>query len=137
METGSTRTDIVRRLLICAGQGDVAAVEPLIAADFVLEQMVRDPDAATAPAGTRYDRATYLGFLGAVKAMTRSGMNLSLKRVIEAGDDVVVFGTSDAVAPSGWPYRNAYCWHLTFEKDRIFLMREYFDTALAQRLIEG
>jgi ketosteroid isomerase-like protein len=137
METGSTRTDIARRLLTCAGQGDIAAVEPLIAADFVLEQMVRDPDAATAPAGTRYDRASYLGFLGAVKAMTKSGMNLSLERVIEAGDDVVVFGTSDAAAPSGWRYRNAYCWHLVFAGHQVSLMREYFDTALAQRLIEG
>ncbi len=135
--TGSPRQDIARRLLAGAGQGDIAAVEPLIAEDFVLEQMVREADAATAPAGTRYDRASYLGFLGAVKAMTRDGMNLSLDLVIEDGDNVIAFGSSDAVAPTGWRYRNAYCWHLVFAGDRVRLMREYFDTALGQRLIAG
>ncbi|RYD64363.1 MAG: hypothetical protein EOP58_09695 [Sphingomonadales bacterium] len=132
---GSTRKDIARRLLTAAGQGDLATVEPLTAADFALEQMVRDPAAETAPVGTRYDRADYLGFLGAVKQLTRTGMNLSLDRVIEDGDDVVVFGTSDAVSPGGWSYRNAYCWHLVFAGDRVRLMREYFDTALAARLL--
>lgn len=131
----AARREIATRLLAAAGQGDMAVVEPLITEDFVLEQMVRDADAATAPAGTRYDRASYLGFLGAVQALTRSGMNLAFDRVIEDGDDVVVFGTSDAVSPGGWTYRNAYCWHLVFRADQVALMREYFDTALGARLL--
>lgn len=133
----STRKDIARRLLSAAGQGEVATVEPLIAADFVLEQMVRDPDADTAPAGTRYDRGSYLGFLGAVNGMTRDGMNLAFDLVVEDGDDVIVFGTSDAVAPSGWRYRNAYCWRLAFTGARVSYMREYYDTALGERLLAG
>lgn len=132
-----TRKGVATQLLAAAGQGDLATVEPLIAEDFVLEQMVRDTDAAAAPAGTRYDRTTYLGFLGAVKAMTRGGMNLAFERVIEDGDDVIVFGTSDAVSPSGWTYRNAYCWHLGFRGAKVATMREYFDTALAARLVAG
>ena len=132
-----TRIDTARRLLTGAGQGDIEAVEPLLSADFTLEQMVRDTEAATAPAGTCYDRANYLGFLGAVKAMTRSGMNLFIESVIEAGDEVIVFGTSDALAPSGWRYRNAYCWRLKFVNGKVANMREYFDTALAARLLKG
>lgn len=132
-----SRKELATRLLAAAGQGDLAAVDPLLAEDFVLEQMVRDPDAATAPAGTRYDRATYLGFLGAVSAMTRGGMNLAFDRIIEDGDEVVVFGTSDAVAPSGWSYRNAYCWRIGFRGDRVVSMHEYYDTALGARLIAG
>lgn len=132
--TGS-RKEIAQRLLAAAGQGDIAVVEPLISDDFVLEQMVRDPDTGTGPAGTRYDRTQYLGFLGAVSALTRSGMNLTFDRVLEDGDDVVVFGTSDAVSRDGSSYRNAYCWHLVFHDSRVALMREYFDTALGARLL--
>jgi ketosteroid isomerase-like protein len=137
MSQAATRKDAAVRLLDAAGQGDMATVETLIADDFVLEQMVRDPAEESAPAGTSYDRASYLGFLGAVKTMTVSGMNLSFDRVIADGEDVVVFGTSDAATARGWSYRNAYCWHLTFRGERVVRMREYFDTALAARLIAG
>lgn len=133
----STRKDIARRLLSAAGQGEIAAVEPLLADDFVLEQMVRDADAETAPAGTRYGRSSYLGFLGAVNALTRDGMNLAFDLVVEDGDTVIVFGTSDAVAPSGWRYRNAYCWRLAFTGAQVSSMREYYDTALGERLLAG
>jgi ketosteroid isomerase-like protein len=135
--SASTRKDIARGLLAAAGQGDVAAVEALIAPDFVLEQMVRGADSDTAPAGARYDRQTYLGFLGAVNAMTRSGMNLVVERIIEEGEELAVFGTSDAVSPTGWRYRNAYCWHLSFAGGQIRMMREYYDTALGNRLLAG
>jgi ketosteroid isomerase-like protein len=64
-------------------------------------------------------------------------MNLAIERIIVEDDDVVVFGTSDAVSPGGWSYRNAYCWHLTWRDGRFSRMREYFDTALANRLLEG
>lgn len=133
----STRKDIARRLLFAAGQGEIATVAPLIAEDFVLEQMVREADAETAPAGTRYDRSSYLGFLGAVNGLTRHGMNLTFDLLVEDGDDVVVFGASDAVAPSGWRYRNAYCWRLGFIGNKVNYMREYYDTALGQRLLAG
>lgn len=137
MSRPGDRGQTATRLLAAAGRGDLVAVEPLITEDFVLEQMVRDPDAATAPSGTRYDRATYLGFLGAVLAMTQGGMNLAFERVIEDGDEVIVFGTSDALSPSGWRYRNAYCWRLGFRGDRVVSMHEYYDTALGARLIAG
>jgi hypothetical protein len=86
MSQAATRKDAAVRLLDAAGQGDMATVETLIADDFVLEQMVRDPAEESAPAGTSYDRASYLGFLGAVKTMTVSGMNLSFDRVIADGE---------------------------------------------------
>lgn len=133
--SGTIRKGIARRLIQGAGQGDLAAVELLISPDFVLEQMLRDPDTATTAAGTRYDRSSYLGFLGAVKSLTREGMNLSIDLLVEEGDNLVVFGTSNAISPSGWHYRNAYCWHLSFAGNQVERMREYFDTTLGARLL--
>jgi ketosteroid isomerase-like protein len=133
----SPRKLLAARLLDAAGNGDAAVVATLIAEDFVLEQMVRDPETHASPAGTSYDRATYLGFLGAVRQMTRDGMHLSIETMIEEGEELAVFGSSNAVSPSGWHYRNAYCWRLTFRGDQIVRMREYYDTALGNRLLAG
>jgi ketosteroid isomerase-like protein len=135
--TQSPRKTIAGALIARAGQGDAASVEPLITDDFVLEQMVRDPEQGTSAAGTTYGRAEYLGFLGAVREMTQSGMNLAVELMVEEGDHVAVFGTSDAASPSGWRYRNAYCWHLVFRGEQVSRMREFYDTALGHRLLQG
>lgn len=128
---------IAATVIEAAGQGEADKVEPHLAEDFVLEQMVRDPATSTSAAGTCYDRATYLSLLGAVRAMTQDGMNLAVEQIIEDGNNVAVFGTSDARTPSGWVYSNAYCWHLSFRDGRLVRMREYYDTALGNRLLEG
>lgn len=135
--TNSPRKQAAARLITDAGQGNTAAVEALITDDFVLEQMERDPTTSTSPVGVRHDRASYLRFLSAVGAMTQSGMNLSIELIIEEGDNLAVFGTSNATAPSGWVYRNAYCWHLTFRGDKVAQMRDFYDTALGHRLLKG
>jgi ketosteroid isomerase-like protein len=134
--TGDEKKGLARRLVSNAGQGNIAAVAALITDDFVLEQMVREPAGDYSAKGTRYDRASYLGFLGAVKDMTRGGMNLTFDLALADGDHVALFGTSDAVSRAGRIYRNAYCWHLEFAGDRICLMREFFDTALGAVLLE-
>ena len=124
--TGSPRKTIAARLI-----GD------LLDDDFVLEQMAHDPDAGASAAGTRYDRASYLELLGHVRQLTREGMNLAIERMVEEDDEVAVFGTSNAVSPGGWHYRNAYCWLITFRNAQVSRMREYYDTALGARLLEG
>lgn len=135
--TGDEKKGMAERLLRSAGQGDVAAVEPLIADDFVLEQMVRRPEGDYSAAGTRYDRATYLALLGHVRALTEDGMNLTCELAIAEGDHVALFGTSDARSRDGRIYRNAYCWHLEFKNHRICRMREFYDTALGNWLLAG
>ena len=135
--TGEEMKRLAMELVSNAGQGNIAAVAPLIGDDFVLEQMVRQPDGDYSAEGTRYARASYLGFLGAVKDMTRSGMNLSFDLALADGDDVALFGRSDAVSKGGRIYRNAYCWHLQFSGGKICLMREFYDTALGKWLMEG
>lgn len=135
--SNSPRKVLAVQLIDAAGRGDAAAVAPLISDDFILEQMVRDPAISTSSDGTCHDRAAYLGFLGAVRQMTRDGMHLAVQGIIEEGDELAVFGTSDAVSPSGWNYRNAYCWQLTYRGDLVVRMREYYDTALGNRLLES
>ena len=135
--TNSPRKQAATRLITNAGQGNIAEVEALIAEGFVLEQMDHDPATSTSPAGVRHDRGSYLRFLGQVSAMTKSGMNLSIDLIVEEGDNLAVFGTSNAIAPSGWVYRNAYSWHLTFHGDKVAQMREFYDTALGHRLLQG
>ncbi len=135
--SGEEMKRLAMQLVAGAGQGNIAEVAALIADDFVLEQMVRQPDGDYSAAGTRYDRASYLGFLGAVKEMTRSGMNLAFELALADGDNVALFGTSDAVSPGGKIYRNAYCWRLKFSGGKICLMREYYDTALGNWLMAG
>ena len=98
--------------------------------------MVRVPEGDYSAAGTCYDRATYLGFLGMVREMTRDGMNLTFRQALADGDEVALFGISDALSRSGKIYRNAYCWHLQFSGEKICLMREFYDTALGAVLIE-
>jgi ketosteroid isomerase-like protein len=120
-----------------AGQGNLEAVVPLISDDFVLEQMVRQPEGDYSASGTRYDRESYLGFLGLISQMTRTGMNITFDLTIAEGDNVALFGKSDAVSPQGRIYRNAYCWHLAFAGSRICLMREFYDTALGDYLLQG
>jgi hypothetical protein len=99
--------DMAKALVLAAGQGDIAAVEGMIADDFWLEQMVREPSGDYSAAGTRYDRQTYLGFLGYVKELTRTGMNMRFDRALAEGDTVALFGNSDALSRSGRIYRNA------------------------------
>jgi ketosteroid isomerase-like protein len=129
--------DAARALVLNAGQGNIDAVSRLIDGDFWLEQMVRTPDGDYSSAGTRYDRATYLSFLGFVKELTRDGMNLRIDKALAEGDEVALFGTSDARSRNGWTYRNAYCWLIRFRDGKAVSMREFYDTALANQLLEN
>jgi ketosteroid isomerase-like protein len=129
--------DAARRLVLNAGQGNIEAVSGLIADDFWLEQMVREPEGDYSSAGTRYDRATYLGFLDFVNELTRDGMNLRIDKALADGDEVALFGASDARSRKGWIYRNAYCWLIRFRDGKAVSMQEFYDTALGNMLIES
>ena len=126
-----------RKLVLSASQGNIEVVADLLADDFWLEQMVRAPEGDYSAAGTRYDRATYLGFLAFVSELTRDGMNLRIDRALAEDDEVALFGTSDARSRKGWIYRNAYCWLIRFRDGKAASMQEYYDTALANALLEN
>ena len=126
-----------KELVLNAGQGNIEAVAGMISEDFTLEQMVREGQGVYSAAGTFYDRATYLGFLAVVKELTRTGMNMRFDKALAEGEEVALFGRSDALAPSGRLYRNAYCWLIRFRDGRAISMQEYYDTALGKALLEG
>jgi ketosteroid isomerase-like protein len=126
-----------KELVLSAGQGDIDAVAAMISDDFTLEQMVREGQGDYSAAGARYDRDTYLGFLAVVKQLTRAGMNMRFDKALAEGDEVALFGNSDALSPSGRLYRNAYCWLIRFRDGKAVSMQEYYDTALGSALLEG
>jgi ketosteroid isomerase-like protein len=49
----------------------------------------------------------------------------------------VLFGESNATAPSGEKYANAYSWLFRFADDKVADLREYFDTNLARTVLFG
>jgi ketosteroid isomerase-like protein len=135
--TADEMKETAKALVLNAGQGNIDAVAAMISDDFTLEQMVREGHGDYSAAGTRYDRATYLGFLAVVKQLTRSGMNIRFDKALAEGDEVALFGNSDALSRNGWIYRNAYCWLIRFRDGKAVSMQEFYDTALGNMLLEN
>jgi ketosteroid isomerase-like protein len=127
--TGDELKQRAKELMQAADRGDAIAVASMISDDFRLELMLRSP--LTLPTGEPfqavYDREAYLGFVQSIPSFTKDGMHVRYDLAVAEGPNVVLFGESDATAPSGSKYANAYSWLFRFADDKIAILREYCD----------
>jgi len=127
-------------LLMSCARGDATAVERLICDDFHF-QFMQQADSWSADGeevSSRLDKAQFLKFgVTAGETVTRDGLRFDIEQALCEGDTVALFGTSEATALSGAPYRNTYCWRFVIADGRVSDMREYCDTHLAQEVLFG
>jgi ketosteroid isomerase-like protein len=71
----------------------------------------------------------------AFKDIMPSGLQPKILSVIAEGDRVVVEFEGNATLSNGEPYRNQYCFILTFAAGRIKQVHEYYCTVLADEKI--
>jgi ketosteroid isomerase-like protein len=137
--TGEQLKQRAKEFMQAADRGDTAAVEAMISDDFRLELMFCMP--IKLPTGealqTVYDREAYLAFVESIPSFTKDGMNVTYELALSEGPYVVLFGESNATAPSGEKYANAYSWLFRFADDKVADLREYFDTNLARTVLFG
>lgn len=65
----------------------------------------------------------------------KGGIRSRVDNVVAEGDFVVVQSRGTAETVDGRPYDNTYCHVFRFEEGKIAEVTEYFDTALAQRVL--
>lgn len=59
-------------------------------------------------------------------------LRFTFDRMIEEGDDLVIFGHGSANFGPGLDYKNQYCWFVQFDGDLLTNVSEYCDTAYSQ-----
>jgi ketosteroid isomerase-like protein len=130
----SKQKEIALELLKASECGDAATCERLTTDDFEFQFMQR-LESWTGEGGkktTRINKADFIGTgINMVNDLTRDGMHFRVDLVIEEGPVVAAFGESNAVAKSGKPYNNRYCWRLTFRGDKVCEFLEFCDPSHA------
>lgn len=58
------------------------------------------------------------------------------ERMIAEGDDVVVLCRGDVVTNAGKRYDNSYCYVIRMQDGKMVELREYFDSALVERVLD-
>ena len=125
-------------LTLCSlGQTD--RVTDMITDDYVFESMKRanGPGQENEPLVNIVAREAFLAYAPSVVGRTKTGLNLVVETAMADGDDVALFGTSNAVTQKDMVYSNAYCWFFRFRGDRIALFREYCDFHLVHTVLRA
>jgi len=110
-------------------------VETMISDDFTFRLMEGTGEGVTPSSPGPVGKKDSLQFLASVADSTSEGMNLTIDLAIEEGDNVGLFGRSDAHSKTGKAYRNVYCWHFQFNGDKITSFHEYCDTHLSRTIL--
>ena len=63
-------------------------------------------------------------------------MQFTLHNAIEDGDQIALEMSSHAEMADGFVYEQLYCFVISIRDGKIFELREYLDTKLAQELID-
>ena len=63
-------------------------------------------------------------------------MQFTLHNAIEDGDQIALEMSSHAEMADGFVYEQQYCFVISIRDRKIFELREYLDTGLAQEMIE-
>ena len=61
---------------------------------------------------------------------------LKVNNILLIGNTAVVEMGSISTALNGTPFNNTYCWIVEFEKNIIYKVRAYVDSALVQKVID-
>ncbi len=125
-------------LQLCA-TGQTDQVIPMITDDFYFESMKRanGPGQEDQPLENIVHREPFLAYAPSVVGRTRNGLNLKVDLAMADGEDVALFGTSNAVTLKDKVYSNAYCWFFSFRDDKIWRFREYCDFHLVHTVLRA
>jgi ketosteroid isomerase-like protein len=74
---------------------------------------------------------------GGLRSRLSTGVEFSIERVIEQGDDAVLVASGRAIAKSGRPYNNSYCVVARVVEGRLVEMTDYVDTELVNSALFG
>lgn len=138
MNSEGKKQRAIEFLTLC-GKGQVEKAIPMITDDYYFESMKRTnpPGQEDQPIQNIVDRETFLAYVPGVLERTQGGLNLKVDSAMGDGDQVALFGTSNAVTLKGKRYSNAYCWYFRFDGDRIALFREYCDFHLVHTVLRA
>ena len=132
------RKQLAIELLMACDKGDPETVDRLTNDDFHFQFMEKAASwsAEGQEVSTRLDKLNFLKFgVGAAKQVTRDGFHFKVDQAICEGNVVALFGTSNATSHKGKPYRNNYCWKITFAGDRVSEFLEFTDTHHAHEVL--
>jgi ketosteroid isomerase-like protein len=85
--------------------------------------------------GSYRGKRTVLRFLRDLSSQMSAPMRVHARRILVAGDDVIVEARGDCARPDGTRYDNEYCWLCRFVDGRLHELTEYMDTELTQRVL--
>jgi ketosteroid isomerase-like protein len=119
--------------------GQVEKAIAWITDDYYFESMKRanPPGEEGKPLQNIVDRETFIAYVPTVVGRTQNGLNLNVDLAMADGDDVALFGTSNAVTLKDKVYSNAYCWFFHFRGDKIAFFREYCDFHLVHTVLRA
>jgi ketosteroid isomerase-like protein len=81
------------------------------------------------------DAATVVGAIETFKTLMPTGLRLTIRSVTGEDDRVVVEASGDAVTGDGKPYRNDYCFVMTFRDGKIRMLNEYLCSLHADEVL--
>ncbi len=138
MDANERKQRATEFLTLCSlGQTD--KVTGWIADDYYFESMKRanGPGQESEPLVNIVGREDFLAYAPSVVGRTKTGLNLVVETAMADGDDVALFGTSNAVTQKDLVYSNAYCWFFHFRGDKIAFFREYCDFHLVHTVLRA
>ncbi len=137
--TGDEKKQRAIEFLGLCETGQVDRIAPMITDDYHFESMKRanPPGQEGKPLQNLVDRRAFLDFVPGVISRTQAGLNLTVDLAMADGDDVALFGNSNAVTLKGKTYSNTYCWFFRFTGDKISLFREYCDFHLVHTVLRA
>ena len=137
--TGDEKKQRAAEFLQLCATGQTDKVTSMITDDYYFESMkrVNGPGEEDKPLQNIVGREAFLAYAPSVVGRTKSGLNLKVDLAMADGDDVALFGTSNAETLKGKTYSNAYCWFFHFRGDQIAFFREYCDFHLVHTVLRA
>lgn len=134
MSTREEAAETVRRYIDAANQGDAATIADSFTDDATFTIWGDMPVSGTAMGKQQIMNE----FLPAARALFQPGtLQQRIHRVIVDGEQVVAEIQAFGKTAAGKPYENSYCMVFELRDRHISAIREYMDTAYAQRLLYG
>ena len=137
--TGDEKKQRAAEFLQLCATGQTDKVTSMITDDYYFESMKRKngPGDEDKPLQNIVAREAFLAYAPNVVGLTKSGLNLKVDLAMADGDDVAMFGTSNAVTHKDKVYSNSYCWFFHFRGDKIAFFREYCDFHLVHTVLRA
>ena len=134
MNTTREAKEIVRRYIDASNEGDRATIAASFTDDATFTIWGEMPVSGT----TVGKQSIMEEFLPAARTLFQPGtLHLQVDRILADGDHVIAEVKAHGKSAAGELYENEYCMVFEMRDGRISALREYMDTAYAQRVLCG